>query len=154
MRRAEALVAKSAGLSLDDAISRVFRDDPQRYQRYRKQDSTAPTFGSEQVGRQVGDLYDYFSALQSTMQGILVSEASDKGTKLATALDDFRAAELAKLSEAVPAVTEKRARQHPLADDLLATATALAPQDPTGQGMWLVRKCLAELIAAAKRRAA
>jgi hypothetical protein len=45
---AGALVSKSAGLSLNDAIGTLLNSDAALYERYRKQDSTpAPTFGSE-----------------------------------------------------------------------------------------------------------
>jgi hypothetical protein len=97
MKRAKALLAKSAGLSFADALSQVFRDDPEFYQRHAKQDSTpAPSFGSELLSREL-DLYDYYSALHATMQGILSSDVADKGAKIATALDDFRAPVLAQV---------------------------------------------------------
>jgi hypothetical protein len=79
--------------------SQVFKADPQLYARYRaatqtdvgnqlvitKADgSTAPTFGTELLRRQLDSLYDLTSALMSTLSGIVGSEASDKG-----ALDAF-----------------------------------------------------------------
>jgi len=78
MKRAEALMAKSAGLNFADALGQVVRDDPELYQRYAKQDSTpAPSLGSELLSREL-DLYGYYSALQATMQGILSSDVADR----------------------------------------------------------------------------
>jgi hypothetical protein len=77
MKRAEALMAKSAGLNFADALGQVVRDDPELYQRYAKQDSTAaPSLGSELLSREL-DLYGYYSALQATMQGILSSDVAE-----------------------------------------------------------------------------
>jgi hypothetical protein len=48
MRRGEAL-AKSAGLSLNDAVAKVLHDDPALYWQYAKQDDSAPGVSADHV---------------------------------------------------------------------------------------------------------
>jgi hypothetical protein len=55
--RAEGLVAKASGaLTMNDALARVFRDDPELYRRYTVGKQT--DFGAELLSRQL-DLYDH-----------------------------------------------------------------------------------------------
>jgi hypothetical protein len=97
LRRADVLIAKSAGLSMTEAVSEVFRDDPGLYVAYTKQDSTsAPTFGSELLSSQMDEFYDMTGALLRTMAGVLDSSAQDKGPRIAGALGEFTAAVLGK----------------------------------------------------------
>jgi hypothetical protein len=96
----------------------------------------------------------HYSALSSTLQGILASDAGEKGAQIATALDDFKGAVLAQVRQAglsVPA--EKCAPAHPLADDILAYAQVLAPGD-LGQGLVRVRYALGEIRKIAERKRA
>jgi hypothetical protein len=138
-----------------NTLGEVFRDDPELYVAYRKQDSTpAPTFGSELLSTQMDDFYDMTGALLRTMAGIFDSSAQDKGVRIAGALGEFTAMVLDKLRQAGLSVpTEKRA-PHPLAEDLLALATALNPEDPTGKGMVRCRYALAELTKTVQRKRA
>src|SRR6266511_2643700 len=149
MQRAQALVAKSSGLSLSDALSQVFKADPSLYRRYiAKQDGTpAPTFGSELLTRQMDDLYEMVSALVGALRGIISSDAPDKGAKIQTALGEFTTAVLNALRQAglsVPA--EKRASggliPAPVEAAILAAALAIAPRDALGAGMTQLRKIL------------
>ena len=41
-----------------------------------------------------------------------------------------------------------------MADDLLALATAFRPHDPTGEGMVMCRRALAELVKTVQRKRA
>jgi hypothetical protein len=43
LRKADVLITKSAGLSMAEAISEVFRDNPELYAKYAKGDTPAPT---------------------------------------------------------------------------------------------------------------
>jgi hypothetical protein len=89
---AGALVSKSAGLSLNDAIGTLLNSDAAFYGPYWKQDSTpAPTFGSELLSSQMDEFYDMTGALLRTMAGILDSSAQDKGPQIAGALGEFTA---------------------------------------------------------------
>jgi hypothetical protein len=164
-QRASAIVAKAATpITKAEAYSQVFKQDPQLYARYRgatqtetasqiavakQEGASAPSFASELVRRQVGDLYEYFSALQGALQGILSGDSPDKGGQAATALDDFRTAVLGLLREAGLSVpTEKRAAIPPgLEASVLLTLMKLAPRDPTGQGATILAKALRELRA-------
>jgi hypothetical protein len=146
MKRAQPLMAK--GLSCADAISEVFRDDPALYTQYAKADSTpAPSFSSELLGHTL-DLYGYYSALSSTLQGILGSEAGDKGAKIATALDDFKSAVLAQVRQAgVSVPTEKRAGDFIPASTqalLIKMAGELSPRDYQ-KGMQGIEAALQEI---------
>jgi hypothetical protein len=162
LAKADALVSKQAGLSQRDAIAQVLNGDPGLYARYRKQDAgmvTAPTFGSELASRQVDDLYEFASALMTTIGGILRSDAGDKGGKIATALDDFRAAILTRLQQAGLSVpTQKRGSAlipERTEAAILKTALTLCPQDPQGKGMQAIEAALTEVRNyAAKRTAA
>jgi hypothetical protein len=155
LRRADSLIAKSAGLSVTEAISEVFRDNPELYVAYSKQDSTpAPTFGSELLSNEMDDFYEYTGALLRTMAGILDSSAEDKGPRITDALGEFSAAVLGKLRQAGLSVpTEKRAPAHPLADDILACAQVFSPGD-LGQGLVKVRYALGEIRKIAERKRA
>jgi hypothetical protein len=154
MRRAESVIAKSAGLSYADAIGEVFRDDPELYVEYAKGDTPAPTFGSELLSSQMDEFYDMTGALLRTMAGVLDSSAQDKGLRIAGALGEFTAAVLGKLRQAgLEVPTEKRAAAHPLADDILACAQVLAPGD-VGQGLVRVRYALGEIRKIAERKRA
>jgi hypothetical protein len=61
---------------------------------------------------------------------------------------------LTQVRQAGLEVTEKRAPQHPLADDLLSLATALNPEDPLGAGMVRCRYALAELVKTVQHKCA
>jgi hypothetical protein len=154
LRKAESLVSKSTGVSLNDAVATVLNSDAALYERYRKQDSTPATFSSELLSSEMDDFYEYTGALLRTMAGILDSSAEDKGPRIAGALGEFSAAVLGKLRQAGLSVpTEKRAPQHPLADDILACAQVLAPGD-LGQGLVKVRYALGEIRKIAERKRA
>jgi hypothetical protein len=153
MQRAQALVRKSAELSLNDAVSRVFRDDPELYVEYAKGDA-APTFADELLGYELEGVYPLVNALMSTLRGIADASAGEKGAKIQAALSEFSAAVLRVAGQAgIVVPTEKRA-QHPLAEDLLGLATALNPEDPTGKGMVRCRYALAELVKTVQRKRA
>jgi hypothetical protein len=158
MRKAETLVAKRADLSITDALTQVFRDDGTLYERYREQSTRkgeAPSFGATLMAGQMDELQAYAGALLRTIHGVLASDATDaeRGAQIAQALDAFRAAVLGKLGEA--GLTVPAAKSAPsLPDSAHALATLLAPQDPAGKGLRQVDRCLQELIATIKRRAA
>jgi hypothetical protein len=155
LRRADTLITKSAGMSYTEALSETFRASPELYEQYVKQDSTpAPTFGSELLSSQMDEFYDMTGALLRTMAGVLDSSAQDKGPRIAGALGAFTAAVLGKLRQVgLEVPTEKRAAQHPLADDILACAQVLAPED-LGQGLVRVKYALGEIRKIAERKRA
>jgi hypothetical protein len=162
-QRASALIRKAEKpLSKSEAYSQIFQADPRLYERYRsatpidvgnqlvltKADgTTAPTFGSALMARQLDSLYDLSGALMSTLAGIVSSEAGDKGALVQQALDAFTTAVRGAFAQAgitVPAA--KQALIPPtLEKELLYTLLKLAPADPLGRGGVVLAKALRQL---------
>jgi hypothetical protein len=154
LKRADSLVRKDARLTPDEALSRVFHDDPALYAAYRKQaGASAPTFAATFASTQMGALADAAHALLRTIDGILASDAADQGARIAQALDAFGAAVLAHLQAAGLDVAAKRAAPpHPLAGDILTLAKLFSPSDQTGAGMLKVKQALGLLQETVQRR--
>ena len=152
LAKADTLMAKTAGLSQRDAIARVLHADPALYSRYRKQDdgAAAPTFGGELLTRQLDDVSESTSALQTAIAGILRSDAADKGAKLAGAVDDFRATVLEQLRQAglsVPTAKRGGGLVPPhLETAVLEACQQLSPTDPLGTGAMALRKSLQAVV--------
>jgi hypothetical protein len=164
-KRAGEIISKAdKPITKAEAYARIFQADPALYAKYRgaqqidigaqpvitKADgsTTAPSFGTEVLRRQLDDLYDMVSAFMATVQGIVSSEASDKGPRLGQALDEFTTAVRGALQQAGIAITEKRALISPtLEKELLYTLLKVAPRDPCGQGAVILGKALREVRA-------
>lgn len=151
-KRATSLQDRTPGLSTRDAYGQVFHTDPTLYATYKAEGSpSAPTFGSELLSRELDDFSTLTSALTSTIAGIVRSEASDKGQKVASALQDFTAAVLAKLQQAGLAVPTQKRTSGLIPDHteaaIMKSALALSPQDPLGKGMQAIDTALAEVVA-------
>jgi hypothetical protein len=161
-QRASTLIAKAATpLTKAEAYSAVFKADPQLYARYRgaqqidigaqpvltKGDgTTAPSFGTELLRRQLDSLYDLTSALMSTLAGIVASEASDKGALVGQALEAFNAALRQAFEEAGIAVPVAKALlPASLEASVLRTCLQLAPRDPLGKGVAVLAKALQQV---------
>jgi hypothetical protein len=158
MRRAEGLVAKSAGLGFADALGEVFRDDPGLSMKYAKADSTpAPTFADQLLGYELEGVYPLVNALMSTLRGIADSSAADKGVRIAGALNEFTAAVLRAAGQVGIAVpTEKRASDFIPASTqaaIIKTAGELSPGDYV-KGMRGVEVALQEIRGWAAERGA
>jgi hypothetical protein len=160
--RASTLISKAAQpITKSEAYSQIFKADPQLYARYRsatqtdvghqlvitKQDgSTAPTFGSALMARQLDSLYDLSGALLSTLSGIVASEASDQGALVGQALDAFTAAVRGAFAQAGITVPVTKALLPPsLEASVLRTLLQLAPSDPLGKGATLLVKAFQQL---------
>jgi hypothetical protein len=162
-KRASALISKSTtALDKASAYSAVFKQDPQLYARYRaaqqldigsqvmltKQDgTTAPSFGTELLRRQLDSLYELSGALMSTLAAIVGSEASDKGPLVGEALEAFTTAVRTVFTQAGIAVPVAKQALLPasLEASVLRTCLQLAPRDPLGQGGEVLAKALQQL---------
>ena len=93
------------------------------------------------------DLYDMVSAFMATVQGIVSSEASDKGPRLGQALDEFTAAVRGALQQAgiVVPVAKQALLPASLEASVLRTCLQLAPRDPLGQGVAVLAKALQQV---------
>jgi hypothetical protein len=161
--RASTLIAKSSTpLSKAAAYSQIFKADPQLYARYRaaqqldvgsqvmltKQDgTTAPSFGSELLRRQMDGFYELTSALLSTLSAIVSADSGDKGALVQQALDAFTAAVRQAFAQAGIAVPVAKQALLPasLEASVLRTCLHLAPRDPLGQGGEVLAKALQQL---------
>jgi hypothetical protein len=159
MRRGEAL-AKSAGVSLNDAVATVLNSDPALYARYAKGDSTpAPTFADQLLGYELEGVYPLVNALMSTLRGIAEANAGDKGAKIQAALNEFSAAVLRVAGQAgitVPAPAEKRASEFIPASTqaaIIKTAGELSPGNYV-KGMRGIEVALQEIRGWAAERGA
>jgi hypothetical protein len=162
-RRAGALISKSTtALDKASAYSAVFRQDPQLYARYRhaqqldvgsqpvvtKADgTTAPSFGSELLRRQMDSLYELSGALMSTLAGIVSADSGDKGVLVGQALEAFNTTMCGAFEAA--GITVPVAKQALLPPSLeaavLRTCLALAPRDPLGKGGVVLAKALQQV---------
>jgi hypothetical protein len=161
-RRAGEIISKAdKPISKSEVYAQIFKADPALYARYRgavqtdvgpevvitKQDgTTAPTFGSALMARQLDGLYDLSGALMSTLAGIVSSEAADKGGLVQRALDDFTSAMRGAFAQAGIAVPVAKQLIPPaLEASLLRTLMTLAPRDPLGKGATLLVKAFQQL---------
>jgi hypothetical protein len=162
-KRAGEIISKAdKPITKAEAYARIFQADPALYAKYRgaqqidigaqpvitKADgsTTAPSFGTEVLRRQLDGLYDLTSALMSTLAGIVSSEAGDKGPFIQRALDDFTSAMRTAFAQAGIAVPVAKALIPPtLEAELLRTLMQVAPRDPTGHGATILAKALQQL---------
>jgi hypothetical protein len=155
LRRADSLIAKSVGLSVTEAISEVFRDDPELYVQYVKSDTSAPTFADQLLGYELEGVYPLVNALMSTLRGIADVSAGDKGSKIQAALSEFSAAVLRVAGQAGIAVPAEKRASTPaqlipaeLQAEILKTAGHLC-RDNYVQGMHYLTNTLREIRGAA-----
>jgi hypothetical protein len=162
-KRANELIRKAAPpITKAEAYARIFQADPQLYARYRgaqqldigsqvmltKQDgTTAPSFGSELLRRQMDGLHELTSALLSTLSAIVSADSGDKATLVGQALEDFTAAVRQAFAQAgIPVPVAKQALlPASLEASLLRTLMTLAPRDPLGKGATLLAKAFQQL---------
>ena len=162
-QRASGLISKAEKpLSKAEAYRAIFKQDPALYARYRaavqtdvgaaavvvtKADgSTAPTFGTELLRRQMDGLYELGSALMSTLAGIVSAESGDKGALVQQALAAFNSAVRGAFEAAgIPVPVAKQLIPPALEAQLLRTCLQLAPADPLGQGVAVLAKALQQV---------
>jgi hypothetical protein len=162
-KRANELIRKAAQpITKAEAYARIFQADPQLYARYRgaqqldigsqvmltKQDgTTAPSFGSELLRRQMDGFYELTSALLSTLSAIVSADSGDKGALVQQALEAFNAAVRGAFAQAgIPVPVAKQALlPASLEASVLRTCLQLAPRDPLGQGGAVLAKALQQL---------